>query len=148
MNVYVGATPVTVVCQLLPLATACVRTVTDGETAETPGICAIARPSWTVSVEAVPKPPRAPLVVALPGCTIIKLEPRLLMLDCTDVRAPTPMATVTMTAATPITMPSIVSIERALLRINACIARRIVALRFMPHVSDWPGRSRYGRRGT
>ena len=44
------------------------------------------------------------------------------MLCCTEVRAPTPIATVTMTAATPITMPSIVSSERTLLRISAASA--------------------------
>src|ERR1700744_3641589 len=99
MNVYVGATPVTVVCQLLPPATACVRTVTEGDTAATPGSCAIASPSSGVSDDAPPKPERAPVVVTLPGCTTIRLEPKLLMLLCTDARAPTPMATVMITAA-------------------------------------------------
>ena len=55
------------------------------------------------------------------------------MLCCTEVRAPTPIATVTITAATPITMPSIVSIERALLRISAASANRSVSFRVMLH---------------
>src|SRR5262249_7696571 len=95
MYVYVGAAPVTVVCQLFSPATACVRIVTIGVAAATPGICATARPSAGVSDDAPPKPVRAPVCVTLPGCTTIRFEPRLLMLFCTDSRAPAPIATVT-----------------------------------------------------
>ena len=52
------------------------------------------------------------------------VAPRLLICCCTEVRAPAPIATVTITAATPITTPSIVSSERALLRTSARSARR------------------------
>ena len=121
-----------VVCQLFAPATTCVRSVTDGETAATFGSCAIASPSAGVRVDAPPKPVRAPVCVTLPGCTTIRFEPRLLMLCCTDVRAPTPIATVTITAATPMTMPSMVSSERALLRTSAANASARVALTFMP----------------
>src|SRR5664279_1848223 len=54
MNVYVGATPVTVVCQLFSPATTCVRTVTCGDTLATPRSFAMANPSPGVSVDAPP----------------------------------------------------------------------------------------------
>src|SRR5208283_6166384 len=103
INVYVGATPLIVVCQLFEPATTCVRTVTSGETAATPASCAIAAPSAGVKVDAPPKPVRAPPCVTEPGCTTIRFDPSALMLLVTEVRAPLPIATVTMTAATPIT---------------------------------------------
>jgi hypothetical protein len=49
----------------------------------------------------------------------------------TDVRAPVPIATVTMTAATPITTPSIVRIERERLRSSARTAMRAMVRMFM-----------------
>ncbi len=54
------------------------------------------------------------------------LLPKLLICCATDVLAPVPMATVTITAATPMMTPSIVSSERERLRRSASSARRIV----------------------
>jgi hypothetical protein len=44
----------------------------------------------------------------------------------TDADEPWPMSTIAMTAATPITMPSVVSAERMTLRRNARMATRSV----------------------
>src|SRR5688572_9608027 len=54
--------------------------------------------------------------------TMIRFVPRLLMDDCTAVCAPLPIATMMMTAPTPITMPSIVSIVRILFLRMLCPA--------------------------
>ena len=48
-----------------------------------------------------------------------------------EVRAPLPIATVTMTAATPMTTPSIVRIERDRLRSNAETAMRAIVMMVM-----------------
>src|SRR5262245_64616491 len=64
---------------------------------------------------------RAPDCVTAPGKTMMKFEPRELIVDWIERDAPDPTATMAMTHATPTTIPSIVSDERSLLR---AIARR------------------------
>ena len=50
------------------------------------------------------------------GVTITMFEPALLIWFSIDARAPVPIATMTMTAATPMIMPSAVSAVRIALR--------------------------------
>ena len=61
----------------------------------------------------------------------MRLEPRLLIWSSTRACAPAPTATIVMTAATPMMMPSIVSAERSLLMRSAASAMRSVARKFM-----------------
>ncbi len=84
-----------------------------------PPPCAIACASPTVRVELLPRPARTPLAVVAPGTTISRLVPRLLICASTDERAPSPTATIVITAATPMKIPSIVSAARSLLRLIA-----------------------------
>ncbi len=84
-----------------------------------PPPCAIACASPTVKVELLPRPARTPLAVVAPGTTISRLVPRLLICASTDERAPSPTATIVITAATPMKIPSIVSAARSLLRLIA-----------------------------
>ncbi len=105
-----------------------------GETAATPGSFAIAMPSCGVRVDAPPLPVFAPVVETLPGMTMIRFEPSPLIWLATELFAPVPIATVTITAATPITTPSIVSSERDLLRTSAVSASRKVCMRVIIRV--------------
>src|SRR5208337_542876 len=84
-----------------------------------PPPCAIAIASPTVSVELVPSPARTPLAVVAPGSTTSRLVPRLFICASTDDFAPSPTATIVITAATPMKIPSIVSAARSLLRLIA-----------------------------
>ena len=61
----------------------------------------------------------------------MRFEPRLLIWSSTRACAPAPTATIVMTAATPMMMPSIVSAERSLLMRSAASAMRSVARKFM-----------------
>ena len=61
------------------------------------------------SVVLVPAPPRTPPVFWLPAETISMLVPMLAICSCTCCWAPWPRLTIAITAATPMTMPSIVS---------------------------------------
>ncbi len=71
-----------------------------------------------------PAPSRTPPVVTLPGSTIMMFEPRLLIWSSTSARAPAPIATIAITAATPMKMPSMVSALRSGLARSACSADR------------------------
>ncbi len=51
--------------------------------------------------------------------TISRLVPRLSICRCTAASAPRPILTIAITAATPMTMPSVVNAERSTLRRNA-----------------------------
>ena len=66
-----------------------------------------------------------------PALMFRTLDPALRMLDSIDARAPFPSATMTMTAATPMIMPSAVSTVRMALRRSALSAIRIVIVRDM-----------------
>src|SRR5687768_13286588 len=59
---------------------------------------------------------RAPPWVCAPGMIMMKFEPRELIISETDAATPAPMATETITHATPMTTPSAVSSERNLFR--------------------------------
>jgi len=70
--------------------------------------------SRVVSVDADPRPPRMPLVVVvLPGETMSRLLPSWLIWLRTCACAPWPRPTVSITAAMPIRMPSMVSPDRS-----------------------------------
>ena len=70
--------------------------------------------SASVSVEALPNPPRMPVVaVDEPGETTSRFEPRSLISELTCPWAPSPKPTVRITAAIPIRMPSMVSPDRS-----------------------------------
>ena len=79
----------------------------------------IACTSSGVRVVVVPAPPRTPPVFWLPACTTSILVPMLAICSATWCWAPCPRLTIAITAATPITIPSIVRIDRALLRASA-----------------------------
>ena len=74
----------------------------------------------------VPAPPRAPPALKLPGEIVIRFVPWALIASSICAVAPEPSATIAMTAATPMIMPSMVSTVRSLLRLSALKAIRIV----------------------
>ncbi len=76
--------------------------------------------SVTVSVEALPAPARTPPAVVAPGWTTSMLVPRLSSCFFTAALAPSPTATMAISAATPMNTPSMVRAERSLLRSSAC----------------------------
>ena len=116
---YSGDSPMTCVFQLRPFASTCARSRTSGLTATTSFNPAIASASPTVSVGALPQPPRIAPLVKLPEKTVITLEPMLLTWSSTCLVAPEVKLTEPMTAPTPMMMPSIVSSERILFRSRA-----------------------------
>ena len=61
-----------------------------------------------------------------PALIMIRFVPAELICCSTDVRAPVPIETMLMTAATPMIMPSVVSTVRSLLRDSAMSAIRSV----------------------
>ncbi len=87
----------------------------------------MARRSSQVSVGIEPKPPRAPPDCVLPDITISRFEPIDANDASTSALAPSPMATIAMTAPTPMMMPSTVRNERILLRSSARSATRKVS---------------------
>ncbi len=84
----------------------------------------MARRSSQVRLEALPEPPRTPPALDDPGNTISRLVPSEENACSTRDRAPSPIATVAITAATPMITPSVVNSDRALLRISARPASR------------------------
>ena len=62
---------------------------------------------------------------------MMRFEPRLRIWSSTRACAPAPTATMVITAATPMMMPSMVSAERSLLMRSARSAMRRVARKFM-----------------
>ena len=112
--------PCTWVLQLASPATTWASVRTPGATASTAGHSRlIASASSGLSVVMLPMPPRAPLAVIVPGITVRVLAPSERICACTAARAPWPIASVAITAATPITMPSTVSAARRRLRVSA-----------------------------
>ena len=69
-----------------------------------------------VSVKALPPPKLTPPDVAVPGMMSRLLAPMLSMVFCTETLAPWPISTTAIIAATPITMPRVVSPERMMFR--------------------------------
>ncbi len=67
-----------------------------------------------VSVDCVPAPIRTPPAVVAPGRTIRRLLPMLAICSAICLLAPVPIATMAITAPTPMMMPSMVSAERIL----------------------------------
>ena len=97
---------------------------TSGATARSASMAA----SAVVSVETVPPPPRKPpLVVDELGVTMIMFEPSELICEVICACAPWPRPTVSMTAAMPIRMPSMVSSERIRRALSAETAVRMVS---------------------
>ena len=84
--------------------------------------------SSQVRVGSVPDPPNAPDCLLAPDITTSMFEPIDENVLWTTACAPSPTATIAMTAKTPITIPSIVRNERSLLRRSACHAMRIVCV--------------------
>ena len=76
----------------------------------------MAAPSETRSVDALPSPERTPFERNVPGSTTSRFVPRLSSCALSAARAPSPTASMAMSAATPMKMPSMVSAERSLLR--------------------------------
>ncbi len=106
--------------QLLLPYTTCTPPRTEGATADTEGYsAAIALASSSVSVATAPEPSRTPLLLRLPGSTTIRLLPILWICAWIRAVAPVPTPTMAITAATPITMQSIVRAERVLFTFNA-----------------------------
>ncbi len=80
--------------------------------------------SSRISGRPVPAPPEKPPRVEAPGTTISIAEPIDAICAAMSLRAPSPMTTVVISAATPIITPSAVSVERKRLRIRARSASR------------------------
>ena len=102
----------------------------------------MARRSSQVSVGSDPAPALAPPDVFAPDDTISTLVPIDANACSTRARAPSPIATIAITAATPMMMPSAVSSDRSLLRSSARSATRMTSAR--PH--DAPARASRPRR--
>ena len=117
-----------------------------GDTATTLGTSSrIAWASAAVSVVVAPPPIRTPPIWNEPADTVMTLVPRLWMREVIDARAPAPSAIITMTAATPMMMPSEVSAERNRLRARASKATLRTVAAFMAGSSPRPPPP--GRRG-
>src|SRR5690349_4807334 len=84
--------------------------------------------AWTRRLDD-PIPSRTPPIVRLPARTMIMLAPADAMRSSIDCFAPAPSATIAMTAATPITTPSIVNTVRVTLRPSAFSDRRTATVR-------------------
>ena len=110
---------------LLPLTTwmpPCERT---GVTAFTAGQSRrMASTSSVVSVTEVPDPALTPPELMATGVTISTSEPMFAILAAICSEAPAPISIIAMTDAMPMTMPSIVRMERRMLRRRAFSAVR------------------------
>jgi hypothetical protein len=93
---------------------------TDGHSA------AMALASSCVSVATAPEPSRTPLLLMLPGSTMIRLLPILWICAWIRAVAPAPTPTMAITAATPMMMPSMVSAERMRFTFSARSAIRML----------------------
>src|SRR4051812_5088528 len=108
-------------------ATTCARVFTCDATYRTPGTSRrMACASASVSVVVLPVPDRAPPCTNDPDMIMIRFVPAELICDSTDARAPFPIDTMLMTAATPMIIPRAVSAVRSLLRASAVRATRSV----------------------
>ncbi len=105
---------------LLPKTT-CVRARTRGATRVTAGLHSRSRASASagVRVSTLPAPRVTPPLEALPGMMRRLLAPMFWMVRAMAALEPSPISAMAMTAATPMTMPSVVSAERMMLRRSA-----------------------------
>ena len=99
---------------------------TISETNSTSGTARTASASDSVIRLTAPAPCLTPPAVTAPGNTMIMLVPAPRIWSSMAACAPVPSATIVMTAATPMIMPSIVSAVRSLLRASALKAMRNV----------------------
>src|SRR3989344_742881 len=122
-----------VVLVLLPAATTCNLRETSGETAVTPSMFLTISMSSFFRVCAVPRPeetiPRPGWTI--PGRIVKRFEPRPSILDWIATLAPLPIETIAITEAIPMTMPSIVKPDRALLADNALYVSFIMSIVFI-----------------
>jgi hypothetical protein len=144
--------PVRVVVQLAVPWTSDTEVVETPATACTSGATLLdsrAATSVVVRVDAVPKPPRVPVLasVVLPGDTTNRLVPSSLIWSLIWAWAPWPRPTVRTTALMPMRMPSMVSAERSRWVRTASNALRSVSRQLMsvPPASSRPA-PRFGRR--
>src|ERR1700693_5841196 len=109
-----------VVAQLLFPLTTWAAPRTYGAANATSGHCAgrSVASAWD-NVTALPVLSRTPDRLVPPGLMMMMLLPMLAIWSWMRWFAPEPIATVAMTLATPITMPSIVSAERSLFIVSA-----------------------------
>ena len=109
---YSGVTPVICVLQLLAPSITCALPDETGADATINGNLPMASASLMVTVGADPEPPRNPPADVEPDMTMNRLLP----MDCTErltlCFAPSPIASISTTAETPIIMPSMVSAVR------------------------------------
>ncbi len=104
----------------------------EGAAQRTEGISRwMAARSSQVRVGCEPKPPMAPPALVEPGSTMSMFEPIEAKACSTRALAPSPMATMAITAETPMMTPSVVRKERILLRGSARSATRRVWSQFM-----------------
>ena len=148
-----GVVPTTFVVQFVVPAVSDCEPVTTGATLAMSGATtglASAVASRVVRVDADPRPPRIPLVVVvLPGETMSRLLPSWLIWSRTWACAPWPSPTVSITAAMPIRMPSMVSDERIRRERMASRAVRNVSPQVIAGSSATRGqRSRSVRQGS
>src|SRR5690625_1101052 len=124
-----GEIPYTLVCQLKCLLMAWPEPRKTGEIFVASGICsAIASISSQVSDGSEPAPPRVPPRMDDPELMMSRLLPIEVKVCSTRLRAPSPMASMLITAATPMITPSVVKKERTLLRVRAVSATRMVSM--------------------
>jgi hypothetical protein len=101
-------------------ATTWVRARTTGATAAAAGTSrSIASASSGVNVGELPPPKLTPPLAACPGMTKRLFAPRLWILSATARFDPWPISTIAITAATPITIPSVVRADRKTFRRKA-----------------------------
>ncbi len=123
-----GVVPVISVAQFWSSVTTWPVVCRRGATQRTPGTSArIAFRSSQVSVGSEPAPTLTPPAVFAPDDTISTLVPIAVNACSTRALAPSPIATIAITAATPMMMPSAVRNERSRLRRSARSAMRMVS---------------------
>ena len=114
--------PITVALQFLaPYINCCVPWWT-GATVMTSSSSAMALASPMRRVKPNPPPERTPAVCVQPERMTYRLLPMVLIVCATAYCAPWPMAIISTTEPTPMTMPSMVSAVRSLLQPMACQA--------------------------
>jgi hypothetical protein len=120
---YSALTPLTVLLQLAAPNTTLTLPLSSPETAATSGTFSrIARMSFSENGCAPPKPSWRPPTRIEPGITLSTLVPSILICRSIWIEAPSPIAAMTITEATPMMMPSVVSALRSLLSRNAASA--------------------------
>ena len=118
--------------QLVPSKITCACERMNGADATTPSTSRMmARASSSVRLEDAPAPSRTPPTWTLPAVITTRLAPRLRIWSLTRARAPEPMATMAITAATPMMMPSMVSMLRIAFAAMAWSADRRASAKLM-----------------